>query len=75
MFLLRSHETVDDEVDRTVDNEEEVLDGGEGEHPAGVGGEHAQAPAQVGPLCYTGLDRIRNLCQSVLVHHKSSLTL
>ena len=74
-ILLGTHETIDYEVDRAVDNEEEVLDGSEGEHPARVGGEHAQAPAQVGLLSYTGLDRIRNLCQSVLVHHKSSLTL
>ena len=53
--LLCAHKTVDDEVGRAVDNEEEVLDGGEGEHPAGVGGEHAQAPAQVGSLTYTRL--------------------
>ena len=52
-ILLCAQEAVDDEVDRTVDNEEEVLDGSEAEHPAGVGGEHAQAPAQVGPLTYS----------------------
>ena len=34
-----------------------MLDGGEAEHPAGVGGEHPQAPAQVGSLAYTGLER------------------
>ena len=56
-MLLGSQEAVDDEVERAVDNEEEVLDSSEGEHPAGVGGEHAQAPAQVGPLCYAGLNR------------------
>ena len=35
-----------------------MLDGGEAEHPAGVGGEHPQAPAQVGPLTNTGLDKM-----------------
>ena len=44
-ILLCAHEAVDEEVDRAVDNEEEVLDGSEGEHPAGVGGEHAHTPA------------------------------
>ena len=52
-ILLCAQEAVDDEVNRAVDNEEEVLDGSEAEHPAGVGGEHAQAPAQVGPLTYS----------------------
>ena len=54
-ILLGAHAAVDDEVDGTIDNEEEVLDGSEAEHPAGVGGEHPQAPAQVGPLTNTGL--------------------
>ena len=35
--LLSPHEAVDDEVDGAVEDEEEVLDGGETEHPAGVG--------------------------------------
>ena len=48
--LLGAKKAVYDKVDRAVDNKEEVLDSGEGEHPAGVGGEHAQLPAQVGPL-------------------------
>ena len=51
-ILLRPHEAVDEEVDRAVDNEAEVLDGSEGEHPAGVRGEHAHTPAQVGPLTH-----------------------
>ena len=51
--LLCAHEAVDYEVNRAVENEEEVLDCSEGEHPAGVGGEHAQRPAQVCPLTYT----------------------
>ena len=51
-ILLCAHAAIDDEVDRAIDNEEEVLDGGEAEHPPGVGGEHAQAPAQVGSLTY-----------------------
>ena len=51
-ILLCAHEAVDEEVDRAVDNEAEVLDGSEGEHPAGVRGEHAHTPAQVGPLTH-----------------------
>ena len=51
-ILLGAQEAVDDEINRTVDDEKEVLDGTEAEHPAWVGGEHAQAPAQVGPLTY-----------------------
>ena len=34
--LLCPHATVNDEVDGAVDDEKEVLDGGESEHPAGV---------------------------------------
>ena len=34
--LLCSHEAVNDEVNGAVEDEEEVLDGGESEHPAGV---------------------------------------
>ena len=52
-ILLCAQEAVDNKVDRAVDDEEEVLDGSEAEHPAWVGGEHAQAPAQVGPLTYS----------------------
>ena len=33
-----------------------MLDGSEAEHPAGVGGEHPHAPAQVGPLANTRLE-------------------
>ena len=44
-ILLCAHEAVDEEVDRAVDNEAEVLDGSECEHPARVGGEHAHTPA------------------------------
>ena len=65
-MLLGSQEAVYYEVDRAVDNEEEVLDGSKSEHPAWVGGEQAQTQAQVGPLSYTGLNRIGNHCQSVL---------
>ena len=32
-----------------------MLDGSEREHPAGVGGEHPQLPAEVGSLTHTGL--------------------
>ena len=35
-----------------------MLDGSEAEHPAGVGGEHPQAPAQVGPLANARLETI-----------------
>ena len=49
-----------------------MLDGSEGEHPAGVGGEHAQAPAQVGPLSYAGLNRKYRLDTE---QHKPCLTL
>ena len=34
--LLCPNEAVNDEVDGAVDDEKEVLDGGESEHPAGV---------------------------------------
>ena len=34
--LLCPHEAVNDEVGGAVDDEKEVLDGGESEHPAGV---------------------------------------
>ena len=53
--LLCAHEAVDDKVHRAVDNEEEVLDGGETEHPAGVGGKHAQGPAEIGSFADAGL--------------------
>ena len=53
--LLSPHEAVDDEVDRDVEDEEEVLDGGETEHPAGVGGKHAQGPAEIGSFADAGL--------------------
>ena len=68
--LLGAHEAVDDEVNRAADNEKKMLDGGEGEHPAGVRGEHAQAPAQVGPLTYTGLNR-----SYILLVHQSDCCL
>ena len=51
--LLSAHKAVDDEIDRAVADEEEMLDGSEGEHPAWVGGEHPQTPAHVGPLTDT----------------------
>ena len=54
-ILLCAHAAIDDEVDRAIDNEEEVLDGSEGEHPPWVVGEHSQAPAKVGSLNYIGL--------------------
>ena len=53
--ILCSHAAVYDKVDRAVDNKEEMLDGGEGEHPAGVEGEHAQGPAHVCPLTHSRL--------------------
>ena len=46
-ILLCAQEAVDDEVHRTVENEEEVLDVSKAEHPAWMGGEHAQAPARL----------------------------
>ena len=61
MILLGAQEAVDDEVNRAVDNEEEVLDGSEAKHPAGVGGEHSQAPAEVGSLTYTWLEKGLNI--------------
>ena len=39
--LLCSHEAVNDEVDGAAEDEKEVLDGGESEHPAVVQGRHA----------------------------------
>ena len=32
-----------------------MLDGGETEHPAGVGGKHAQGPAEIGSFADAGL--------------------
>ena len=58
IYSLSPHEAVDDKVDRAVEDEEEVLDGSEAEHPAGAGGEHAQAHADVGALTYAGLENI-----------------
>ena len=52
--LLSAQEAVNDEVDRAVDDEEEVLDGSEAEHPDGACGEYAQAHADDGPLNYAG---------------------
>ena len=52
-IILCAHEAVNKEVDIAINNEEEVLDGSEAEHPAGMGWEHTQAPAQVGPLTYS----------------------
>ena len=49
-FLLCAHEAVNKEVDGAINNEEEVLDGSEAEHPGGMGWEHPQVPAQVCPL-------------------------
>ena len=44
----------EDDANRVqFDNEEEVLDRSESEHPAGVGGKHPQGPAEVGPLTDT----------------------
>ena len=60
--ILCPHATVDDKVDRAVENEEKVLDGGEGEHPAGVVGKHAHGPAHVRPLTHSRL--YMNLNQS-----------
>jgi len=49
MDILGAHGAVDDEVDGAVDDEGEMLDGGQGEHPARVDWQHTQFPAQVGP--------------------------
>ena len=35
-----------------------MLDGSKAEHPAWMGWEHAQAPAQVRPLTYAGLKHV-----------------
>ena len=46
--ILGAHGAVDDEVDGAVDDEAEVLDGGQREHPAWVDWHQAQLPAQIG---------------------------
>ena len=64
-IILCAHETVNKEVDGAINNKEEVLDGSEAEHPAGVGGEHPQAPAQVGPLTHAGLKHVVRFCNCI----------
>ena len=54
-YILGPEETVDNEVDRAVENEAEVLNGGEAEHPAGVGGKQSGSKAQVRPHRHTRL--------------------
>ena len=46
--ILGADCAVDDEVDGAVDDEGEVLDGGQSEHPAGVDWQQAQLPAEIG---------------------------
>ena len=46
--ILGADCAVDDEVDGAVDDEAEVLDGGQREHPAWVDWHQAQLPAQIG---------------------------
>ena len=46
--ILGANCAVDDEVDGAVDDESEVLDGGESEHPAGVDWHQAQLPTEIG---------------------------
>ena len=55
-YVLCAHGTVDDEVDGAVDDEGEVLDGGEGEHPAGVLGQQTCLPTHVGPPRHARLE-------------------
>ena len=53
VILLASHGAVDDEVERTVDDQGEVLDGGESEHPAGVNWHQSQTHTKVCSLRHT----------------------
>ena len=46
--ILGADCAVDDEVDGAVDDEGEVLDGGQSEHPARVDRHQAQLPAEIG---------------------------
>lgn len=46
--ILGAHGAVDDEVDGAVDDEGEMLDGGQSKHPARVDWHQAQLPAEIG---------------------------
>ena len=58
--ILGANCAVDDEVDGAVDDEGEVLDGGQSEHPAGVDWHQAQLPAEVGPTWHAWLKSNRS---------------
>ena len=66
MNILGAHGAVDDEVDGAVDDEGEMLDGGQREHPAGVDWQHTQLPAQVGPSGHTRLTNRNHIIHLIL---------
>ena len=56
-FLLCPHGAVDDEVDGAVDDETEVLDCCQSEHPAGMNRQLANLAAHISPLCHARLKK------------------